>query len=32
MSGKGTLRIDGEEISIKKGDVISTPAGKDSGH
>jgi len=32
MSGKGILRIDGKEISIKKGDVISTPAGKDSGH
>ena len=32
ISGKGILRIDGEEISIKKGDVISTPAGKDSGH
>ena len=32
MSGKGTLRIDGKEISIKKGDVISAPAGKDSGH
>jgi len=32
ISGKGILRIDGEEISIKKGDVISAPAGKDSGH
>ena len=32
MSGKGILRIDGEEILIKKGDVISAPAGKDNGH
>jgi uncharacterized cupin superfamily protein len=32
MNGKGILRINGEEISIKKGDVISTPAGKDIGH
>lgn len=32
MSGKGILRIDGEEILIKTGDVISTPAGKDNGH
>lgn len=32
MSGKGILRIDGEEILIKKGDVISAPAGKDCGH
>ena len=32
MSGIGILRIDGEEISIKKGDVISALAGKDSGH
>ncbi|PKM49695.1 MAG: mannose-6-phosphate isomerase [Firmicutes bacterium HGW-Firmicutes-7] len=32
MSGTGILRIDGEEILIKVGDVISTPAGKDIGH
>lgn len=32
MSGKGILRIDEKEISIKKGDVISAPAGKDVGH
>jgi uncharacterized cupin superfamily protein len=32
ISGKGILRIDGEEILIKTGDVISTPAGKDIGH
>ncbi len=32
MSGKGILRIDEEEITIEKGDVISAPAGKDSGH
>jgi uncharacterized cupin superfamily protein len=32
ISGKGILRIDGEEILIKTGDVISTPAGNDIGH
>ena len=32
MSGKGLLRMDGEEISIKTGDVISKPAGKDIAH
>jgi uncharacterized cupin superfamily protein len=32
MDGKGVLRINGEEIPIKKGDVISAPAGKDAGH
>nr|WP_242859863.1 cupin domain-containing protein [Clostridium drakei] len=32
MSGKGILRINGEEILIKTGDVISAPAGKDKGH
>ncbi|MFT8316017.1 MAG: cupin domain-containing protein [Clostridium sp.] len=32
ISGKGMLRIDGEEILIKTGDVISKPAGKDSAH
>ena len=32
MSGKGILRMDGEEILIKTGDVISAPAGKDIGH
>lgn len=32
MSGKGILRIEGEEILIKTGDVISKPAGKDIAH
>ena len=32
MNGKGILRIDGEEISIKTGDVISKPAGKNIAH
>ncbi len=32
MSGKGILRIDGKEIDIKTGDVVSAPAGKDTGH
>lgn len=32
MGGKGILRMDGEEILIKTGDVISAPAGKDNGH
>lgn len=32
MSGRGILRINGEEILIKTGDVISAPAGKDNGH
>lgn len=32
MSGNGILRINEKEIPIKKGDVISTPAGKDVGH
>jgi uncharacterized cupin superfamily protein len=32
MSGKGLLRIAGEEMSIKIGDVISKPAGKDIAH
>lgn len=32
MSGKGIFRIDGKEILIKIGDVISVPAGKDNGH
>ncbi len=32
ISGKGILRINGEELSIKKGDVISKPSGKDISH
>lgn len=32
LSGQGILRIDGKEISIKTGDVISKPAGKDIAH
>jgi uncharacterized cupin superfamily protein len=32
MSGKGMLRIDGEELLIRTGDVISKPAGKDIAH
>jgi len=32
ISGKGILRMDGEEISIKPGDVISKPAGKNIAH
>jgi uncharacterized cupin superfamily protein len=32
VSGKGILRINGEEVPIKTGDVISAPAGKDTGH
>ncbi|MBU3098976.1 MULTISPECIES: cupin domain-containing protein [Clostridium] len=32
LSGKGLLRIDGEKILIKKGDVISKPAGKNITH
>lgn len=32
ISGKGILRINGEEISIKSGDVISKPASKDIAH
>lgn len=32
MSGKGILRIDGEEILISTGDVISKPAGKNIAH
>lgn len=32
MSGKGILRMDGEEIFIRTGDVISKPAGKDIAH
>lgn len=32
MSGKGMLRMDGEEISIKLGDIISKPAGKNLAH
>jgi len=32
MSGIGILRINDEELPIKRGDVISAPAGKDTGH
>ena len=32
MNGKGILRINGEEIQIKAGDVISKPAGKCIAH
>lgn len=32
MNGVGTLRMDGEEIQVKKGDVIAKPAGKDIAH
>jgi uncharacterized cupin superfamily protein len=32
ISGKGKLRIDGEEILISAGSVISKPAGKDIAH
>lgn len=32
LSGRGLLRMNGEEIPIKQGDVISAPAGKDKGH
>jgi len=32
MNGQGILRIDGEEILIKTGDVISKPAGKNIAH
>ena len=32
MSGKGILRINGEEIPVETGDVISKPAGKDIAH
>lgn len=32
MSGNGTLRMNGEEIPVKIGDVISKPAGKDIAH
>lgn len=32
LSGKGILRIDGEEISVNTGDVISKHAGKNIAH
>lgn len=32
MSGKGLLRMYGDEIPIKAGDVISKPAGKNIAH
>lgn len=32
MSDKGILRINGEEIPIKQGDVFSKPAGKNISH
>jgi len=32
MSGTGTLRMDGEERVVKKGDFVSKPAGKNIAH
>ncbi|MCB2292168.1 cupin domain-containing protein [Clostridium algoriphilum] len=32
MRGEGILRMDGEEILIKAGNVISKPAGKNIAH
>ena len=32
MSGNGILRVNGEEIPIKTGDVFSKPGGKDIAH
>ena len=32
MSGTGLLRINDDQIPVKAGDVISVPAGKDTGH
>jgi uncharacterized cupin superfamily protein len=32
MSGTGILRIDGKEIAVKTGDVISKPSGKNIAH
>ncbi len=32
MSGTGILRMNGEEVPVKSGDVISKPAGKDIAH
>ncbi|WP_312693751.1 cupin domain-containing protein [Caproiciproducens sp.] len=32
MSGSGLLRMNGEEVQIGKGDVISKPAGKEIAH
>jgi len=32
FSGYGTLRIDGKEYLIKKGDFVAKPAGKDIAH
>lgn len=32
MHGTGILRINGEELAIKTGDVISKPAGKEIAH
>ncbi len=32
MSGEGILRMDGQQIPVKVGDVVSKPAGKDIAH
>lgn len=32
LDGKGVLRIEGEEVEIKKGDYITFPAGKAAQH
>jgi uncharacterized cupin superfamily protein len=32
ISGSGILRMNGEELPIREGDVISKPAGKDNAH
>ncbi|BAE85500.1 putative cupin superfamily protein [Desulfitobacterium sp. LBE] len=32
MQGSGLLRMNGEEVSIKTGDVISKPAGQEIAH
>ncbi|MEM5818371.1 MAG: cupin domain-containing protein [Desulfitobacterium hafniense] len=32
MQGSGLLRMNGEEVSIKMGDVISKPAGQEIAH
>jgi uncharacterized cupin superfamily protein len=32
MGGEGLLRMDGNEIPVKKGDVVSKPAGKNIAH
>lgn len=32
MSGKGIMRINGKEMAVASGDVISKPSGKDIAH